>query len=49
MHATVFELWQVKYLNSIVEHDHRFIKRRLKPGLGLLVVVHLSRMARSVL
>ena len=28
------ELRQVKYLNTIVEHDHRFIKRRVKPGLG---------------
>ena len=25
---------QVKYLNNIVEQDHRFIKRRVKPGLG---------------
>ncbi|MEL7495273.1 MAG: IS6 family transposase, partial [Cyanobacteria bacterium J06554_11] len=25
---------QVKYLNNIVEQDHRFIKRRIKPGLG---------------
>lgn len=24
----------VKYLNNIVEQDHRFIKRRIKPGLG---------------
>ncbi len=30
------ELLQVKYLNNIVEHDHRFIKRRVKPGAGLL-------------
>jgi transposase-like protein len=28
------ELRQVKYLNTIVEQDHRFIKRRVKPGLG---------------
>src|SRR5512135_489010 len=28
------ELRQVKYLNNIVEQDHRFIKRRVKPGLG---------------
>jgi transposase, IS6 family len=27
-------LRQVKYLNNIVEQDHRFIKRRVKPGLG---------------
>ena len=25
---------QVKYLNNIVEQDHRFIKRRVKLGLG---------------
>jgi len=24
----------VKYLNNIVEQDHRFIKRRVKPGMG---------------
>src|SRR6266516_4861952 len=28
------ELRQVKYLNNVVEQDHRFIKRRVKPGLG---------------
>jgi transposase, IS6 family len=28
------ELRPVKYLNNIVEQDHRFIKRRVKPGLG---------------
>ena len=28
------ELRQVKYLNNLVEQDHRFLKRRLKPGLG---------------
>jgi len=28
------ELRQVKYLNNIVEQDYRFIKRRVKPGLG---------------
>jgi transposase, IS6 family len=28
------ELRQVTYLNNIVEQDHRFIKRRVKPGLG---------------
>ncbi len=28
------ELRQVKYLNNIVEQDHRFIKRLVKPGLG---------------
>jgi len=28
------ELRQVKYLNSLLEQDHRFIKRRTSPGLG---------------
>lgn len=28
------ELRPVTYLNNIVEQDHRFIKRRVKPGLG---------------
>src|SRR5271157_5105531 len=28
------ELRQVKYLNNMVEQDHRFIKRRVKPGMG---------------
>ncbi len=28
------ELRQVKYLNNLIEQDYRFIKRRVKPGLG---------------
>ena len=28
------ELRQVKYLNNLIEQDHRFLKRRVKPGLG---------------
>jgi transposase, IS6 family len=28
------ELRQAKYLNNLVEQDHRFIKRLVKPGLG---------------
>ncbi|CAA9362928.1 hypothetical protein AVDCRST_MAG94-3496 [uncultured Leptolyngbya sp.] len=28
------ELRQIKYLNNIVEQDHRFIKRLSKPGMG---------------
>jgi transposase-like protein len=28
------QLRQCKYLNNIVEQDHRFIKRRINPGLG---------------
>jgi transposase-like protein len=27
-------LRQCKYLNNVVEQDHRFIKRRVNPGLG---------------
>jgi transposase, IS6 family len=29
------ELRQVKYLNDLIEQDHRFIKRLTKPGMGL--------------
>jgi transposase, IS6 family len=29
------QLRQCKYLNNILEQDHRFIKRRVNPGLGL--------------
>jgi len=32
--AESVELRQVKYLNNIVEQDHRFIKRLVKPGMG---------------
>ncbi|MGE7869977.1 DDE-type integrase/transposase/recombinase, partial [Bacillus paramycoides] len=28
-------LRQQKYLNNIVEHDHRFIKKRIRSMLGL--------------
>src|SRR5215475_9305437 len=28
------QLRQCKYLNNILEQDHRFIKRRINPGLG---------------
>jgi transposase, IS6 family len=28
------KLRQVKYLNNLIEQDHRFIKRRVNPGLG---------------
>ena len=27
-------LRQCKYLNNLVEQDHRFVKRRVNPGLG---------------
>ena len=29
------QIRQVKYLNNIVEQDHRFIKKRIRPMLGL--------------
>ncbi|MFS0907042.1 IS6 family transposase, partial [Priestia aryabhattai] len=29
------QIRQVKYLNNIVEQDHRFIKKRVRPMLGL--------------
>jgi transposase, IS6 family len=32
--SVVAQLRQCKYLNNIVEQDHRFIKRRVNPGLG---------------
>ena len=32
--AEATDLRQRKYLNNIVEQDHRFLKRRVKPGLG---------------
>jgi IS6 family transposase len=28
------ELRQVKYLNNVIEQDHRFVKRLVKPGMG---------------
>lgn len=33
-HATDIEVRQCKYLNNIVEQDHRNIKRRIRPMLG---------------
>jgi transposase-like protein len=32
--AAACELRQSKYLNNLIEQDHRFIKRLVKPGLG---------------
>jgi hypothetical protein len=28
------KIWQCKYLNNIVEQDHRFIKKKIRPMLG---------------
>ncbi len=30
----MFEILQVKYLNNILEQDHRFIKKITKPMMG---------------
>nr|WP_262300214.1 transposase [Microvirga sp. HBU67692] len=44
------ELWrfaklrQVKFLNNIVEQDHRRIKRLVRPGLGFKSLTTASRM-----
>ena len=32
------ELRQVKYFNNLIEQDHRFIKRLVKPGMGFFSV-----------
>jgi transposase-like protein len=32
--AATCQLRPVKYLNNLIEQDHRFIKRRVRPGLG---------------
>jgi transposase-like protein len=32
--AVSCELRQSKYLNNLIEQDHRFIKRLVKPGMG---------------
>jgi transposase-like protein len=32
------ELRQVKYLNNLIEQDHRFIKRLTKPGMGFFLL-----------
>ena len=32
--GTLIEIRQCKYLNNIVEQDHRFIKRLIRPMLG---------------
>ena len=32
------ELRQVKYLNNLIEQDHRFLKRLVKPGMGFFSI-----------
>lgn len=34
-HDAEVEIRQVKYLNNVVEQDHRAIKRQVRPMLGL--------------
>jgi transposase-like protein len=36
--AQSVDLRQVKYLNNLVEQDHRFMKRLVKPGMGFFSV-----------
>jgi transposase, IS6 family len=37
------ELRQVKYLNNLIEQDHRFLKRLTKPGMGFFSFVTAGR------
>ena len=41
------ELRPVKYLNNIVEQDHRFIKRLVNPGMGFVTVNTARRTLRG--
>jgi putative transposase len=39
-----FEIRQCKYVNNIVEQDHRFIKWRIQQGLGAgIEIVHMIK------
>ncbi len=42
------EFRQVKYLNNIVEQDHRFIKRLTKPGMGFASFNSARRTLRGI-
>ena len=33
-HGTAIAIRQVRYLNNVVEQDHRFVKHRVNPGPG---------------
>ena len=55
-HGTTIIIWQVKYLNNIVEQDHRGVKRITRPMLGFkafdaaqstLVGIELMHMVRK--
>src|SRR5436189_6382528 len=41
------DLRQVKYLNNLIEQDHRFIKRRTRPGLGFFAFDTAQRTLRG--
>jgi transposase, IS6 family len=45
--AETVELRQVKYLNNLIEQDHRFIKRLVKPGMGFFSVETAGRMLQG--
>jgi hypothetical protein len=38
--ATLIDICQVKYLNNIIEQDHRFIKKITKPMMGFKGSIH---------
>ncbi len=42
------EIQQCKYLNNIVEQDHRFIKKRITRGLGLKEFESARRTLRGI-
>jgi transposase-like protein len=39
----IYQLRQCKFLNNPVEQDHRFVKRRVHPGLGVGAFATASR------
>jgi len=41
------ELRQSKYLNNLIEQDHRFIKRLVKPGMGFFSIETARRTLRG--
>jgi putative transposase len=41
-------IWQCKYLNNIVEQDHRFIKWRILNGLGFKDFESVKRTLRGI-
>ena len=51
--ATMIEICQVKYLNNIIEQDHRFIKKITKPMMAFhsaqatIAVIETAHMIRK--